>query len=134
MARVKVDDSKFEVVKPKFRIDAMDEKTVFIVPDDYSDTNLHTLFTGFPEHKWRRIDGDGGWAVPVTKPNLDYLNRTWNKNEYTMSETARILLMYEELTARLIQLKLSVGGSTSLTILLQTSIIRRRVSHSCISV
>ena len=100
MARVKVDDSKFEVVKPKFRIDAMDEKTVFIVPDGYSDTNLHTLFTGFPEHKWRRIDGDGGWAVPVTKPNLDYLNRTWNKNEYTMSETARILLMYEELTAK----------------------------------
>jgi SNF2 family DNA or RNA helicase len=100
MARAKVDDAKFEVTKPKFVIDALDEKTVFIIPDDYEDTQLYNLFTGFPEHKWRRIDGNGGWAIPVTKPNLDYLNRTWTKNEYTMSETARILLMYEELTAK----------------------------------
>jgi len=100
MARAKVDDAKFEVTKPKFLVDALDEKTVFIVPDDYEDTQLYNLFTGFPEHKWRRIDGNGGWAIPVTKPNLDYLNRTWTKSEYTMSETARILLMYEELTAK----------------------------------
>jgi hypothetical protein len=96
MARAIVDESKFTITKPKFRIDAMDEKTVFIIPDDYSDMQLHTLFTGFPEHSWRRVDGDGGWKIPVTKPNLDYLNHTWQKNEYTLSETARILLMYEE--------------------------------------
>lgn len=100
MARAKVDDKKFEVTQPKFTVDAIDEKTVFMVPDDYSDIQLHTLFTGFPEHKWRRIDNVGGWAVPVTKPNMDYLQRTWQKNEYTLSETARILLMYEELTTK----------------------------------
>lgn len=100
MARAKVDDSKLEIAKPKFIIDALDEKTVFCIPEDYSDIHQQNLFTGFPEHKWRRIDGNGGWAIPVTKPNLEYLNRTWQKNEYTISETARVLLMYEELSTK----------------------------------
>jgi SNF2 family DNA or RNA helicase len=98
MARASVDDKKFEVAKPKFNIDAYDEKSVFAVPDDYSDMQLHALFTGAPEHKWRRVNGTGGWVLPVTKPNLDYLKRTWRESEYNVSETAKILLMYEELT------------------------------------
>lgn len=100
MARAKIDDSKFAVTQAKFNIDALDEKTVFIVPDEYEDMNLHTLFTGFPEHRWRRINGIGGWAIPVTKPNLDYLERTFKRNEYTISESANILLMYETLSTK----------------------------------
>lgn len=100
MARASVDAKKFEVAKPKFNVDAFDEKSVFMVPDDYSDMTLHTMFTGFPEHKWRRVDGIGGWMVPVTQPNLEYLRRTWRDTEYTLSETAKILLMYEDITAK----------------------------------
>ena len=100
MARVKVDDKSLEIEKPKFRIDALDEKTVFIIPDEYEDMEQHVKYTLFPEHKWRRVDGIGGWAVPVTKPNLEYLRKSWRKEEYTLSETAHILLTYEELSVK----------------------------------
>lgn len=100
MARAKVDDKQFAVVQPKFVVDALDERTLFITPDDYEDLNLHSLLVGFPEHKWRRIDGVGGWAVPITTPNIDYLKRTWKKGEYSVTETANILMTYEDLTVR----------------------------------
>lgn len=100
MARVKVDDKAFEVEKPKFAIDALDEKTVFIIPEEYEDYQLRNLILAFPEVRWRRVGDIGGYAVAVTKPNLEYLSRTWRKSEYTMSETAIILLTYEELSAK----------------------------------
>jgi len=100
MARVKVSDDELKIEEPKFAVDALDEQTLFIIPNDYSDTIQHSLFQGFAEVKWRRIDGTGGWAVKCNKTNLDYLKRTWQKHEYTLSETALILTTYEELTAK----------------------------------
>jgi SNF2 family DNA or RNA helicase len=100
MARAKVDDKDLEIEKPKFAIDALDDKTFFIIPEEYEDMVQHGKFTMFPEHKWRRVDGVGGWAIPVTKPNLEYLRKTWRKPEYTLSETANILLTYEELSVK----------------------------------
>lgn len=100
MARASVDDSKMEVNKPKFAIDAFDEKSLILIPD-YNDATQHAMFTGFPEHKWRRVSSNvAGWVVPATKPTLDYLYRTWQKNEYTVSETAYILMAYEDLTVK----------------------------------
>jgi SNF2 family DNA or RNA helicase len=100
MARAKVDDKQLEIEKPKFSIDAYDEKSFCIIPDDYADTIQHSLYQGFAEVKWRRVDGTGVWVIPVTKPNVEYLRRTWRKAEYTISETANILLTYEELSAK----------------------------------
>lgn len=99
MARAKVDDAKLEIAKPKFSIDAFDEKSVMLVSDDY-DATVQTLMEGFPERKWRNVNGMRGWVVPVNQPMLEYLKRTWRASEYTVSETATILMTYEELTVK----------------------------------
>lgn len=100
MARAIVDDGKLAVQVAKFAIDAFDEKSLILVPDAY-DATQHALFQRFPEAKWRRLDKHtAGWVVPATKATLDYLQSTWQKGEYTISETANILLMYEDLSAK----------------------------------
>jgi len=105
MARIKVDASKLEVVAPKFMIDAFDEKSLIIIADTIT-AEMHTLITGFPEHKWRRVDAQtAGFVVPATKSTLDYLQRTWMKSEYTVSETANTLMMYEDISARVDEAK-----------------------------
>ena len=100
MARATVDDSKLAVTATKFAVDAFDEKSLILIPEEY-DATQHTLFEGFAERKWRRVSSNvAGWVVPATKISLDYLQCTWQKSEYTVSETAQILMMYEDLTVK----------------------------------
>ncbi len=79
-----------------FKIGAVDAQTVCLVTvnSEYNNT-LHTLFTGFPEHKWNTKRK--GWNIPVTTPNLTYLYNTWKPEEYEVSENAQILLKFESL-------------------------------------
>lgn len=103
MARATVDDSKLAVEQARFAIDAFDEKSIILIPDADAayDAAQHALFTGMAEVKWRRMSTHiAGWVVPATKVTLDYINATWRKSEYTISETANILLMYEDLAAK----------------------------------
>ncbi len=90
-----------------FRIDVYDGNTLLLVPD-YYDVQEHEKFERFPERKWRNNTSNGvrGWAIPVTQPNLEYLESAFVKGkDYEVSSAAKMLLNYNKLTVKVDELK-----------------------------
>lgn len=82
-----------------FRIDVYDGNTLLLVPDALDESD-YEKFLRFPEKKWRNNTTTGlkGWSVPVTGPNIEYLEANWVKGkDYTINDGAKLLLKFEKL-------------------------------------
>lgn len=88
-----------------FQIDVYNGNTVLLVPD-YYDAAEHEKFKAFPERKWHNSAGVIGWSVPVTEPNMNYLNEHWREGvDYKVRQSAKSLLLYQKLTVKVDELK-----------------------------
>jgi len=88
-----------------FQIDVYNGNTLLLIPDFY-DASDHEKFKGFPERRWHNSNGITGWSVPVTQPNIAWLESNWVKGQdYKVRPSARILLAEQILTVKVDELK-----------------------------
>jgi SNF2 family DNA or RNA helicase len=81
-----------------FSVDMFSATELILVPDAY-DPVEHSKFQGFTERKWANNSDYKGWIVPCNPKSVEYLNSVWRENaDFTLSESARMMIMFETLT------------------------------------
>src|ERR1043165_8796854 len=89
-----------------FTISVYAPNVLLLIPDKYDEVEL-AKFQKFPERKWHNTrDGVRGWSVPVTDPNIEYLESNFVKGQdYTVTNQAKLLLNYKKLTVQVDEMK-----------------------------